>query len=102
MQASSPDTLNLIINGLLSLVVFFGGMWVRDLAQAVKELRMEDQKLADRQAANDKAISDRLSNYVHKDEFREFRIEQRELFERMFSRMDDIKDALARKVDRSN
>lgn len=101
MQGTTPDTLNLIINGLLSLVVFFGGMWVRDLAQAVKDLRMEDQKLAERLALTDKATSERLANYVHKDEFKEFRTEQRELFRQMFEKLDDVRDSLANKADRA-
>lgn len=91
-----------VIQGLLGLVVFFGGMWVRDLAQAVKDLRMEDQKLSERLALTDKATSERLANYVHKDEFKEFRTEQRDLFERMFEKLDDVKDTLARKADRVN
>ena len=91
-----------VVQGLLGLVVFFGGMWVRDLAQAVKDLRMEDQKLSERLALTDKATSERLANYVHKDEFKEFRTEQRDLFERMFEKLDDVKDTLARKADRVN
>lgn len=99
---SNETIVTFVIQGLLGLVVFFGGMWVRDLAQAVKELRMEDQKLAERQSTSDKAMSERMSNYVHKDEFREFRVEQRELFNQMFEKLDDVKDTLARKADRVN
>jgi hypothetical protein len=99
---TSEAIITFVIQGLLGLVIFFGGMWVRDLAQAVKDLRMEDQKLSERQAASDRAMSERMSNYVHKDEFREFRIEQRELFNQMFEKLDDVKDSLARKVDRTN
>lgn len=99
MQTTS-EIAGFIIQGLLGLVVFFGGMWVRDLAQAVKELRTEDQKMAERQAISERVLSERMSNYVHKDEFREFRVEQRELFDKMFERMDDIKDSLAKKADR--
>ena len=97
---TTTEIAGFIIQGLLGLVVFFGGMWVRDLAQAVKELRMEDQKMAERQAMSERVLSERMSNYVHKDEFREFRVEQRELFDKMFERMDDIKDSLAKKADR--
>lgn len=97
----NPEIVGYIIQGLLGLVVFFGGMWVRDLSQAVKELRMEDQKLSERLSHADRTAHERLSNYVHKDEFREFRVEQRELFEKMFERMDAIKDSLAKKADRS-
>ena len=100
MQSTAPETLNLIINGLLSLVVFFGGMWVRDLAQAVKDLRMEDQKLYDRLAHTDKASAERLGSYVHKDEFRDFRLEQRDLFRQIIEKLDDVKDSMAKKVDR--
>lgn len=97
---TTTEIAGFIIQGLLGLVVFFGGMWVRDLAQAVKELRMEDQKMSERQATSERVLSERMSNYVHKDEFREFRLEQRELFDKMFERMDDIKDSLAKKADR--
>lgn len=99
MQTTS-EIAGFIIQGLLGLVIFFGGMWVRDLAQAVKELRMADQALSERLSSSDKSTSERMSQYVHKDEFREFRLEHRELFDKVFERMDDIKDSLAKKADR--
>lgn len=97
---NTPEIVVFIIQGLMALVVFFGGMWVRDLAQSVKELRIEDQKLADRIVASGQNITDKLSGYVQKDEFRDFRSEQRELFGQLFDRLDAMRNDIAKKADR--
>ena len=77
------------INGALALAAFFGGMVLKDLSGAVKELRDADERM-----------SERLSNYVLKDEFREFRQEQKENFERIFDKLEDLRMQVSAKADR--
>ena len=91
-----PTALILAFQVLLGLVAFFGG-WVlkdmktqiRDVNSAISELREDDKKLVER-----------LGDYTHRDDFREFREEQRESFNRLFQKMDKIGEDLAKKADR--
>lgn len=78
------------LNALLGLIAFFGGMIIRGLREDVKSLRIADEKLADK-----------LSDFTHKDDFKEFRQEQREMFGELFKKIDSINDKVAGKVDRN-
>lgn len=90
----------LAINAVIGIASFFGGMVIRDLSAAVKELRDADT-----------AMLNRLANYSTKDEvreirqeqrdtLREMRDEQRENFNLVFSKLDAVTQALASKADR--
>lgn len=74
---------------VLGLATFFGGMVIKGQSDAIKELQAANAKLADR-----------FQHYVHKDEFREFRAEQRENFRQLFEKVDEVKAQIAQKVDR--
>lgn len=63
---------------------------IRDLSTAVSDLRKADEKL-----------SEKLADRVTKDEFRELRLEQRELFEKLFDKLDTVRSEVARKADRA-
>lgn len=85
----SVAEINLVVTVLLALVAFFGGMVVRGLSEAIKELREADKELA-------RELSDR----VRSDDFRELRQEMRNSFAGIFSRLDDLRAELGSKVSR--
>ena len=73
---------NFIINILLVLVAFFGGMVIKGLSDSVKSLQKEDRRLADK-----------FDDYVKKEDFRDAIAEVKELLQRIFDKLD-------RKADR--
>lgn len=73
---------NFIINVLLVLVAFFGGMVIKGLSDSVKSLQKEDRRLADK-----------FDDYVKKEDFRDAIAEVKELLQRIFDKLD-------RKADR--
>lgn len=86
----------LAFNLILGLAAFFGGMVIRDLSQAVKDLRKADQELANK-----------LDGYAKKDDIhevklmiREVREEERMMFNRVFDKLEAISDDLRNKVSR--
>lgn len=83
-------------NILLSLVAFFGGMVIRGLRADVVALRLTDEKLAEK-----------LNDFTHKDDFKDFREEQRRyqdenraMLTKLFDRLDSMNEKLANKQDR--
>ena len=78
------------LNVLLGLIAFFGGMVIRGLRADVKSLRIADEKL-----------DDKLSDFTHKDDFKDFRQEQREMFSELFRKIDSLNDKVASKADRN-
>lgn len=89
-----------VFNVLLALVAFFGGLTVREVLQSVKDLRAAHDQLAERQSSAEQRHLERLGGYVGKEEFREHRTEQRDLFRQMFVKLDTISETLSKKVDR--
>lgn len=90
------QTLMIGFNILLGLVAFFGGMIIRDLSQAVKDLRVADEKMVER-----------LGEYAKKDDIRELKDvlremkdEERRLFDKVFDKLEQMAKDLSRKVDR--
>lgn len=81
--------LQFFIQIMLGIAGFFGGFIMKNQSDAIKGLRMAQQDL-----------QNRLQDYVPKDEFREFRAEQRDNFRQLFEKMDEVKTQIAQKVDR--
>lgn len=81
--------LQFFIQIMLGIAGFFGGFIMKTQSDAIKGLR----------AAHDE-IQKSLQDYVLKDEFREFRAEQRENFRQLFEKVDSVKEQIAQKADR--
>lgn len=81
--------LQFFIQFVFGVAAFFGGIIMKGQSDAIKDL----------QAANGR-LADRLQDYVLKDEFREFRAEQRENFNLLFEKMDRLTEQIAKKADR--
>ena len=88
------------MNALLTIAAFFGGMVIKDLSTAVKELRAADEKLSDEMHESNAQITRSLSGYALKDDFKEFRQEQREQFSKLFDMIGEIQRDLTYKADR--
>ncbi|ATI15734.1 hypothetical protein [Bordetella phage vB_BbrM_PHB04] len=81
--------LQFLLQMIFGVVTFLGGFIMKGQSDSIKDL----------QAANAR-LSDRLQDYVLKDEFREFRAEQRENFRQLFEKVDAVKEQIAEKADR--
>jgi hypothetical protein len=90
-----------IVSGLMALVACFGGFVIRNLGESIKDQRVANEKLADELRNADQALRHELSTMVLKDDFKEWRAEQRTLFQQLFQRMDDLRDQVATKADRT-
>ena len=82
--------LQFFIQMVIALVTFLGGFIMKGQSDTIKELQAANARLADR-----------FQDYVHKDEFREFRIEHRENFRRLFEKVDEVSAQIAQKADRN-
>jgi chorismate synthase len=89
-MAAESQFILLAFNVLLALVAFFGGLVVRGMLKSIDDLR----------GANT-AMTNKMQEYVHKDEFKDFRQEQREMFRELIGKIDKISESLGQKVDRS-
>lgn len=92
----------LAFNVVLGIAAFFGGMVIRGQAESIKDLTSEL-----------KAMNDKFQNYTPREEFRELRTEHRlqmeDLkrsqtagFEKVFEKLDGMRDEISRKVDRGD
>jgi hypothetical protein len=86
----SLQIISLAINCLLGLVAFFGGMTIKGLSEAIRELRHEDGKLRDK-----------MDGFVKIDMLEIWRKEQREDTKLIFDKLEQIRRDLVAKVDRS-
>lgn len=81
--------LQFFIQIVLGIAGFFGGFIMKNQSDAIRGLRTAH---AD--------IEKRLQDYVSKDDFREFRAEQRENFRQLFEKVDEVKEQISKKADR--
>lgn len=79
-----------IINTLLGLVAFFGGVWVRGIADSMKELKKSDAELADKVQGIELLVA---GQYVTKTDFDK-------KIDKLFEKLDHIATAIDRKQDR--
>lgn len=68
-----------IINALVALVAFFGGIWVKGIADSIKEMKFTDSLLAEKVQGIEVLVA---GQYVKREE------------------MDKLGDALFKKLDR--
>ena len=83
-------------NILLGMVAFFGGMVIHDLSQAVKDLRLADEKMVERLA--DYAKKDDIREL--KDVLRDMKEDERKLFDKVFDKFELLSNELHNKVSR--
>lgn len=81
-----------VINVLLGLTAFFGGVWVRGLSESLKELRTADMLLADRVQGIELLVA---GQYAKREEFKE-------LSSAIFARLDRIEQKIDNKQDKQN
>jgi len=79
-----------IINILLGLVAFFGGIWVRGLSDSMKELKKTDSELATKVQSIEVLVA---GQYVKREDFKE-------LSDALFRKLDRIEVKLDSKMDK--
>jgi hypothetical protein len=79
-----------IINILLGLVAFFGGIWVRGLSDSMKELKKTDSELATKVQSIELLVA---GQYVKREDFKE-------LSDALFRKLDRIEVKLDSKMDK--
>lgn len=79
-----------LINILFGLVAFFGGIWVRGIADSMKELKHTDSELATKVQAIEVLVA---GEYIKREDFEGFT-------KAMFVKLDKIEDKLDKKVDK--
>lgn len=80
-----------IINILLGLVAFFGGIWVRGISDSMKDLKKTDAALADKVQKIEVLVA---GDYVKRDEMDK-------LGDALFKKLDRIESKLDGKVDKA-
>lgn len=79
-----------VINTLLALCAFFGGIWVRGIADSMRELKITDTLLADKVQAIEVLVA---GKYVMREELKAFE-------DALFKKLDRIESKLDGKVDK--
>lgn len=79
-----------IINALLGLVAFFGGIWVRGLSDSMKELKTADLDLTSKVQAIELLVA---GQYVRREELKSFEMA-------LFKKLDRIEEKLDTKQDK--
>lgn len=79
-----------LINILFGLVAFFGGIWIRGIADSLKELKRTDSGLASKMQAIEVLIA---GDYIKRDDFHDFT-------KTLFDTLAKIEEKLDRKVDK--
>ena len=79
-----------IINTLIGLVAFFGGIWVKGIADSIKDMKATDALLADKVQNIEVLVA---GHYVT-------RAELDKLGEALFKKLDRIESKLDGKVDK--
>lgn len=101
MVGMEPQYILVAFNVVLSISAFFGGMVMKDLSSAIKELRKADTELANslRGYATKEELKDARDE--QRETLREMRDEQREMFRQVFEKLDYMRDQIAKKADRA-
>jgi len=79
-----------VINTLLGLVTFFGGIWVRGLSDSMKELKDTDSHLADKVQKIEILV---VGDYIRRDELEK-------MIDTLFQKLDRIESKLYGKADK--
>lgn len=79
-----------IINVLLGLVAFFGGIWVRGLSDSMKDLKKTDKELVQKVQAIELLVA---GEYVKREELKAFE-------DALFKKLDRIESKIDGKVDK--
>lgn len=79
-----------IINVLLGLVAFFGGVWVRGLSDSMKALQITDKELVEKVQNIEVLVA---GKYVPREELKAFE-------EALFQKLDRIEAKIDKKADK--
>lgn len=89
----------LAINALMAVVMFLAGQVMNGLRKDIADLRDTDKSLANDIKTCKEEVHDTLGGYAREDAFKEFRQEQRDNINQLFTRIDNIGTNLSNKVD---
>ena len=87
-------------NIVIAIAGFFGGMVIRDLSSAVKELREADTAMIKGMSLYSTKDEVKEIRNEQRDTLRDMRDEQREMFNQVFSKLDGLTSQIANKADR--
>ena len=79
-----------LINILFGLVAFFGGVWIRGIADSLKELKHADVELSEKVQAIEVLVA---GEYIKREDFEKFATA-------MFTKLDKIEEKIDRKADK--
>lgn len=79
-----------IVETLLALVAFFGGIFVKGLNDSINNLRAQDAALTDKVHSMETLVA---GQYVKRDEMGKY-------FDAVFKKLDQIDDKIDRKADK--
>lgn len=79
-----------IINTLIGLVAFFGGVWVKSISESLKEMKITDVQLADKVQHIEVLVA---GQYVKREELDN-------LSKALFTKLDRIEHKIDGKVDK--
>ena len=79
-----------VINTLIALVAFFGGIWVKGIADSIKEMKTTDAELAEKVQGIELLVA---GQYVKREELDR-------LGTALFTKLDRIENKLDGKVDK--
>jgi len=79
-----------IINVLIGLVAFFGGIWVKSISDSLKEMKLTDTMLADKVQSIELLVA---GQYVRRDDMEKH-------ISAIFTKLDRIESKLDGKVDK--
>lgn len=99
-QVSNLNPVLLVVNVLLTLASLFGGLWLKRMESDMRDMQRAHLEHRDLQGKREIDVLEKLNNKVSKDDFKDFRTEQRENFEKLFQGIDDLRERLNRKADR--
>lgn len=99
-QITNLNPVLLVVNVLLALASIFGGTWLKRMESDMRDLQRSHTEQQERQAKREIELLEKLNDKVAKDDFKDFRVEQRDNFQRLFEGIDDLRERINKKADR--
>lgn len=94
MTAEQTSWVQWGFNVLLGLVSFFGALWLRRMESDMEKMQEQSRRAAEKAAERELALQSQLRGYVSREDFAEFRQEQRQAFGQVFDRLDTLADRI--------
>lgn len=101
MDSLSLEIILALVNAIFAVLAFAGGFMLKNVSDAIKDLRRQDEKLVGRMDGFAHKTELQALRQEQQQDLREMRQEQRENFDRVFVKLDQMAETMGRKVDRS-